>query len=110
MTTPKRLFRGGPSLVPRPSDIKVDPATGLVRPGRGVSVQSVPDGLDRFGGAFELSGLPPTLTVIQTGRNPNHYEICPINPMTVAEYADALAGIGLTPPQPSTGDANDPAP
>ena len=103
-----KFFRGGGSLAPRPNDIKIDPRTGLVRPGRGVSVQSVPDGLERFGGAFELSDIPPSLTVVQTGRNPNHYEVCPANPMTPADYSDALASTHLIPTPPS-GDANDPS-
>lgn len=96
MTAP-RYYRGGPSLAPRPNDLRIDSATGLVRPGHGVSVQSVPDGLERFGGAFEVTNVPPNLTIVKTGRKPTHYEIAPAYPMTRAEYEDALAQIVLIP-------------
>lgn len=100
----RRYFRGGSSLAPRPNDVRIDPLTGLLRPGRGVSVFSVPDGLERFGGAFEVTNLPPNLAVIQTGRNPNHYELAPATPMTLAEYEAALAQVVLTPVQPGATD------
>jgi hypothetical protein len=100
----RRYFRGGPSLTPRPIDVRPDPVTGLIRPGRGVSVFSEPDGLERFGGAFEVTNLPPTLTVVQTGRNPKHYELAPTAPMTMAEYEVALTRVTLTPVPPGATD------
>ncbi len=102
----QRYFRGGPSLAPRPIDVRPDPVTGLLRPGRGVSVFSEPDGLERFGGAFEVTSVPPELTVVQTGRNPKHYELAPTAPMTMAEYTAALGRVGLSPVQ--TGATDDP--
>lgn len=103
----QRLFRGGASLAPRPNDIRIDPVTGLVRPGRGVSVFSEPDGLERFGGVFEVTGVPPELSVVQTGRNPKHHELAPATPMTVAEYEAALSQVVLTPVQ--SGATDDPS-
>jgi hypothetical protein len=100
----RRYFRGGPSLAPRPNDIRIDPTTGLVRPGRGVSVFSEPDGLERFGGPFEVAGVPPELSIVQTGRNPKHFELAPATPMTVAEYEAALAQVVLTPLKPGATD------
>ncbi|MCU0703358.1 MAG: hypothetical protein MUF18_05140 [Fimbriiglobus sp.] len=101
----QRYFRGGPSLTPRPVDLRPNPTTGLLRPGRGVSVFSEPGGLERFGGAYEVMGVPPDLVIVQTGKNPKHYEIAPAAPMTMAEYVAALGQIVLIP----TGVADDPS-
>jgi len=75
-----RYYRGGPSLVPRPIDVIIDKATGLLRPNRGVSIWDLPDGLDRFGGAHEIGDIPESLRIVKTGRNPHHYEIAPVFP------------------------------
>jgi hypothetical protein len=77
--------------------VRIDPATGLLRAGRGVSVFSRPDGLERFGGAYRVTQLPPELTIIQVGRDPTHFEIAPVRPMTLDEYEQALAKIVLVP-------------
>jgi hypothetical protein len=87
---PIEYYRGGSSLAPRPIDVRIDPRTGLLRPDRGVSVSSRRDGLDRFGGAHQVTRIPPELTIVQVGRNPNHFEIVPVRPMTFAEYEQAL--------------------
>src|SRR4051812_48678726 len=90
-------YRGGGSRAPRPIDVRTDPKTGLLRPGRGVSVFSRPDGLDRFGGAHRATQVPPELTVVQVGRDPTHFEIAPANPMTFEEYERALQKVVLIP-------------
>jgi hypothetical protein len=90
-------YRGGPSLKPRPHDIRVDRVAGLVQPTHGVSVFDRPDGLERFGGAYRTGSLPDNLKIIQRGRDQHHYEIVPANPMTVAEYEEALSKILLVP-------------
>jgi hypothetical protein len=60
------VFRGGPTLIARPGvDIKIDKTTGLVQPGRGVSVSSDAAGLQRFGGAYKVESLPKELELIQ---------------------------------------------
>lgn len=84
-------------MKPRPIDVIVNPHTGLISPKHGVSVESVPDGLERFGGAFTLSDIPTDLVVKQVGRRPTHHEILPAIPMTLAEYEAALGRIVLTP-------------
>jgi len=48
---PSEYFRSGRGLAPTPADVRIDPATGLVRTTHGVSVYDRPDNLDRFGGA-----------------------------------------------------------
>lgn len=75
----------------------IDPKTGLLRPNKGVSVESAPDGLERFGGAYEVTSVPPELTVIRRGLRPTHHEIVPVGPMTFDEYADALSRVVLVP-------------
>jgi hypothetical protein len=91
------FYRGGPSLKPTPADVRIDSRTGLVLPTHGVSVFNRPDNLDRFGGAHLVTNLPPELRIIQRGRNPNHFEIVPVLPMTPQQYEDALGKIVLVP-------------
>lgn len=76
--------------------MRFDRTSGLLRPTRGVSVSDRPDGLDRFGGAYRVHGIPDTLKVVQSGQDPHHFEIVPAQPMTFAEYEDALRRIALT--------------
>jgi hypothetical protein len=89
------FYRGGNSLRPKPREVKIDPATGLVQTQRGVSVFNRPDNLDRFGGAFRLTNVPESLRIIQQGRDPTHHEVVPVSPMTMGEYEEALESIVL---------------
>jgi hypothetical protein len=91
------FYRGGDSLKPTSRDVRVDPITGFLKNTRGVSVFSRPDGLDRFGGAYRLTNVPPELSIIQRGANPTHYEIVPATAMTLTEYEEALNKITLVP-------------
>jgi hypothetical protein len=75
----------------------MDPVTGLLRPTHGISVYDRPDNLDRFGGAQRIASLPDTLRVVQRGKDPHHHEIVPAQPMSLAEYEDALRQIVLDP-------------
>jgi hypothetical protein len=92
-----QYYRGGTDLTPKPREVKIDQATGMVLPQRGISVFDQPDGLDRFGGANEVTDLPEGLRVIQTGRNPHHHEIVPTAPMPPEQYAELLQQIVLVP-------------
>ena|SRR5438128_4200059 len=91
------FFRGGTNLKPRPREVRVDPATGLVQTTRGISVYSRPDNLDRFGGPHRVTNVPKELDIIQVGKDPNHYEIVASYPMSLAEYQAALNRIILVP-------------
>jgi hypothetical protein len=91
-------YRGGPGLLPQPRDVRIDPVTGLLDPGYGVSVRDRPDGLEKYGGAYRVAQLPPELRIIQRGLRPFHYEIVPVQPMTLAEYIEALNKVVLVPP------------
>ena len=92
-----QYFRGGNRLKPRPNDVRIDPATGLLLPTHGVSVFDSPQGLEQFGGAFHLTAIPATLKIIQRGRNPHHFEIVPAHSMTMAAFEMALDKINLVP-------------
>jgi hypothetical protein len=91
-----KYYRGGPTLVPRRIDVIINRKTGLVMPGRGVSILDRPDGLDHFGGAYELGPIPNTLEIVRAGRDPHHFEIAPAKEMTFQEYEAELAKIPLT--------------
>jgi hypothetical protein len=97
------FYRGGPSMKPRRTEVKVDPRTGLLRSTRGVSVYDRPDhpNLAAFGGAYRLSQLPEQLAVIQIGRDPAHHEIIPAIAMTFEQYGALLDQIVLTAVIPS---------
>src|SRR5947209_3427393 len=88
-------YRGGNSLKPSRLDVRYDRISGLLRTTRGVSVSDRPDGLDRFGGAYRINGIPDTLKVVQIGRDPHHFEIVPAQPMTFTEYETALQQIAV---------------
>lgn len=77
--------------------MRVNRATGLLRPNRGVSVRSSPDDLNRFGGAHRVTNVPPELQILQVGQDPTHYELAPACPMTMQGYEEALAKIILIP-------------
>jgi hypothetical protein len=91
-----KYYRGGPSLAPNRNDYRINRQSGLLRPTRGVSVRDEPNGLERFGGAYEIGPLPPNLQIVQIG-DPNHFEIAPAVEMTLDEYEDALRRVALTP-------------
>jgi hypothetical protein len=93
--TEELYYRGGSWLRPRPSEKRLDPVSGLILPTHGVSVFNVPDNLDRFGGAYQLSKIPDKLRIIQRGGNPNHFEVVPAYPMSLVEYEEALDQISL---------------
>ena len=91
-----RYYRGGDSLLPRPMDLRFDRATGLVKAERGVSVSTRPNGLDRFGGAYLLGPLPDELQYVQIGKDPHHFEVIPIVPISLERFEELLERISLT--------------
>jgi len=87
------VYRGGSSLEPSDIDVKIDKATGLLKPGRGISLNSDPSKLQRFGGAREVVSVPPELQIVQT--TGTHYEIAPRMPMTLERYQQLLKQVVL---------------
>lgn len=83
------IFRGGTNMNARPIDYRIDRTTGMVKSTHGLSVNTNPEGLSRFGGAYQIRSLPQGLRIIQ--RTPGtHYEIVPARPMTPTEYQGLL--------------------
>jgi hypothetical protein len=90
------VYRGGASMEARPGvDIRIDPNTGLVKPGYGISLNSDPDSLAQFGGAYEIdqSTVPPELEIKQIGSRPGHYELTAREPMTPGRYNELASQV-----------------
>jgi RHS repeat-associated protein len=103
------FFRGArgdspPSFEPRPGEFKV--RDGQVQPTHGVSVFDNPTSVSSKGFTpheIDPASVPDSLRIIQRGKDPTHFEIVPKEPMTEADYRDALAKIRTTPPTPPDG-------
>jgi len=91
------VYRGGANLEVRSNDVKVDKSTGMVQPGRGVSVNVDPAKVEKFGGAFKVESVPSELEVIQRGMDPNHFEIAPRQAMTLERFQELLKQVKLVP-------------
>ncbi len=89
------VYRGGTSTTARPIDMKIDPQTGLVQPGKGLSLSTDPQSLDRFGGPHRVKNIPDELQITQQGRNPNHHVISPKTPMTPERFQELLNQVVL---------------
>ena len=70
------LYRGGPSFEPKPGEYKLN-ADGTVKTTRGLSTNTDPLEVERFGGAYEIKMMPPELRANQWGKDPGHYELVP---------------------------------
>lgn len=91
------LYRGGPSFEPRPGEYKLNP-DGTVKTTRGVSVNTDPTAVERFGGAYEIKMMPPELTANPWGRA-GHYELVPAEEgFTMEEVLQFLRSIITEPP------------
>lgn len=93
----REFYRGGGSLIPNLNEVRIDRVSGLVTPRRGVSIRSRKEGLERFGGAYRVTQLPADLQIIQSGRDPDHYEIIPKEPMMFERYESLLQKVVLVP-------------
>ena len=85
-------YRGGSSLDVRTND--VDIKNGKVMPTRGISLSTDKEKMKSFGGAYRVVSYPPTLLIKQRGR-PDHYELVPVQAMTLDEYKAELANVKL---------------
>lgn len=90
-------YRGGRYMDVKPNEYKVkngkvdwDPVTG-----RGLSLSTNKEKMQHFGGAYKVVWYPSTLRILQRGRDPEHYEIIPAQPMTPEEYIAALQQVKL---------------
>src|SRR5438093_5965324 len=88
---PQALFRGGADLTPRLGiDVLIDRHTSLLRTNRGISLFDDPAIVERCGGAYRVESIPEGLTMQQRGRDPDHDELMPAEPMSFARYVALL--------------------
>jgi len=88
------VYRGGEKLEARGSDVRIDNTTGLVKPGRGVSLSSDAEAMaQRFGTAREIVSVPDELQIVRTSGN--HFEIAPRVPMSMVRYQQLLNQVGM---------------
>lgn len=94
----KSCFVVAPISLPRLGiDILVDQTTGLLRTDRGIFLCSDPGRLVRFGSVYQVEFTPPGLKVEQRGRDAQHFELMPDEPMTLARYVELLTQVVLRP-------------
>ncbi len=91
------VFRGGDSLQARPTDVKIEKATGLLKTTHGLSLNVSAEAMSRFGGAFRIESIPPELRIIQRGKELTHFEIVPREPMTPQRFQELLDQIKISP-------------
>jgi RHS repeat-associated protein len=92
------FYRGGTSLKAEPKDVQFDKTTGLVRPTRGISLNSVKEQLpSRFSESIRIdpSSIPKELQVVQRGSSATHFEVVPREPMTFERYQQLLDKIRI---------------
>jgi RHS repeat-associated protein len=91
------LFRGGPYEARVGTDVKVDGEGNLTTDGlgrfRGISVNTDPSKVSKFGEVTRIELLPPELEFKQIGSKAGHYEIVNKGPMTFQRYVDLLKEI-----------------
>ncbi len=90
-------YRGGRYMDVMPNEYKLkngkvdsDPVTA-----RGLSLSTNKSKMQRFGGAYRVVSYPSTLQILQRGRDPEHFEIVPKQPMNLEEYQAALNQVKL---------------
>lgn len=89
------VYRGGGTLHASPKDTKHDPISGNLKTTHGISVETDPARLIRFGQTRQIKSIPPTLKIIQRGRRPTHFEIVPRKTMSPEEYQHSLDQVQL---------------
>jgi hypothetical protein len=89
------VYRGGTDLTVRPGEIKIDRTTGLVLPTHGVSLDTDPSTLARFGVAKKVKSIPDELQIVQRGKRPTHFELVPKKPMTPQRFQELVHQVVL---------------
>src|SRR5437870_6430341 len=70
------VYRGGRSLEVKPGEIRVG-KDGLAQPTHGLSLETDPSILSRFGSASKVKSIPDELQIIQRGKRDTHLEAVP---------------------------------
>jgi hypothetical protein len=95
---PQVLFRGGATLTPRFGiDVLRERNTSLLRTDRGISLFDDPTKAARFGDVYRIESVPAGLKIQQRGRDPNHYELMPDEPMSFERFVELLTQVVLLP-------------
>jgi len=95
---PQVFFRGDAALTPRLGiDVLRERNTSLLRTDRGVSLFDDPAKAARFGAVYRIESFPAGLKIQQRGRDPNHYELMPAEPMSFERYVELLTQVILRP-------------
>ena len=90
------FYRGGNDFTAIEGDYKLT-SDGLVKSTHGVSVNTDPMAVSKFGTPHKIVDIPDGLKIIQRGLNPLHYERVPSSPMTIIEYQTLLSKIIAVP-------------
>ena len=88
------VYRGGQSLEVNPGEVRVG-KDGRVQPTHGISLETDPSNLARFGGASKVRSIPEDLRIIQRGKRDTHFEIVPKEPMTIGRFQELVRQIVL---------------
>lgn len=88
------VFRGGSDVTVRPGEVKIG-RDGLVQPIRGLSVDTDPANLVRFGSARRIVSIPDELQIIQRGLRATHFEVVPKQPMSLQDFQRFVNAIVL---------------
>ena len=85
-----------PTFIPRPTEYKIDKATGNVKTTHGVSVFDNPMSVTNKGfepHKIDMSTVSDKLKIIQRGNDLKHFKIVPAQSMPLIDYINELAKI-----------------
>jgi hypothetical protein len=82
------VYRGGSDLTVKPGETKV--INGQVQPTHGLSLETDPTRLGRYGGARKVVSIPDELQIIQRGKRDTHFELVPKVPMSPERYQELV--------------------
>ncbi|MEQ7053050.1 polymorphic toxin-type HINT domain-containing protein [Paenibacillaceae sp. P-4] len=91
------VYRGGNSFQVKPNEVKIDKETGLVKTTHGISLDTNPNTISKFGGAYRIDNLPDGLKIIQRGSRLEHFEIVPSYNMPLKQFQELLNQIKVSP-------------
>ena len=78
----------------KPGEVKIA-KDGLVQPTHGISLETDPSGLARFGIVNKVKSIPDELQIIQRGKRDTHFEVVPKQQMTIDRFQELLKQIVL---------------
>ncbi len=91
------VYRGGKEFKLKPGEYKINKESGMVKTTHGVSLDTQPETVSKFGGAYRIESMPDELQIIQRGKRAEHFEIVPKVEMSVEKFQNLLDEIKVTP-------------